>query len=165
MIGYVALGSNIGNRVTNLITARDCLNIDEEICVLSYSRLYKTAPYGYTNQPEFLNAVLKIETSYSGEELLTVTQGIEKKMGREKLIHWGPRLIDIDILLLGKGTIISEQLTIPHIELTKRSFVLVPLKDVYGEKLLFGKSLTKWIQDSGNQNEVQLTNMEEWTCH
>lgn len=101
MIGYVALGSNVGDPYANLVKARNYLNEDPQIQVVASSKLYETDPYGYTDQDDFLNAVLKIDTSYTAEELLAVTQGIEQAMKRKKLIHWGPRIIDIDILLLG----------------------------------------------------------------
>lgn len=101
MIGYVALGSNVGDPYANLVKARNYLNEDTQIQVVASSKLYETDPYGYTDQDDFLNAVLKIDTSYTAEELLAVTQGIEQAMKRKKLIHWGPRIIDIDILLLG----------------------------------------------------------------
>lgn len=103
MIGYVALGSNVGDPYANLVKARNYLNEDPQIQVVASSKLYETDPYGYTDQDDFLNAVLKIDTSYTAEELLAVTQGIEQAMKRKKLIHWGPRIIDIDILLLGNS--------------------------------------------------------------
>ncbi|MGK0550826.1 2-amino-4-hydroxy-6-hydroxymethyldihydropteridine diphosphokinase [Enterococcus faecalis] len=155
MIGYLALGSNIGDTFENLKTARKLLQAAPEITVLASSCLYETEPYGYKEQPKFLNAVLKIETQLTGPELLTKTQGIEKEMGRQRKIHWGPRNIDIDILLLGNEQFHTEQLTIPHVELTKRSFVLIPLQDVYEEQKLRGKTLADWIKVSGNAAEVQ----------
>ena len=102
MIGYVALGSNVGDPYANLVKARNYLNEDPQIQVVASSKLYETDPYGYTDQDDFLNAVLKIDTSYTAEELLAVTQGIEQVMKRKKLIHWGPRIIDIDII---RGTV------------------------------------------------------------
>lgn len=126
MIGYVALGSNVGDPYANLVKARNYLNEDPQIQVVASSKLYETDPYGYTDQDDFLNAVLKIDTSYTAEELLAVTQGIEQAMKRKKLIHWGPRIIDIDILLL-RGTVSHvAPLTSSSSELTKRTFVLFP---------------------------------------
>ncbi|MGG7017997.1 UNVERIFIED_CONTAM: 2-amino-4-hydroxy-6-hydroxymethyldihydropteridine diphosphokinase, partial [Pseudomonas aeruginosa] len=82
------------------------------------------------------------------EELLAVTQGIEQAMKRKKLIHWGPRIIDIDILLLGEQSVALPHLQVPHQELTKRSFVLIPLSDVYAEEQLLGAPIATWIQRS-----------------
>ncbi|ROW49189.1 2-amino-4-hydroxy-6-hydroxymethyldihydropteridine diphosphokinase, partial [Cronobacter malonaticus] len=88
-----ALGRNVGDPYANLVKARNYLNEDPQIQVVASSKLYETDPYGYTDQDDFLNAVLKIDTSYTAEELLAVTQGIEQAMKRKKLIHWGPRII------------------------------------------------------------------------
>lgn len=161
MIGYVALGSNIGDPYANLVKARNYLNEDPQIQVVASSKLYETDPYGYTDQDDFLNAVLKIDTSYTAEELLAVTQGIEQAMKRKKLIHWGPRIIDIDILLLGEQSVALPHLQVPHQELTKRSFVLIPLSDVYAEEQLLGTPIATWIQRSGNQEEVRVSE-KEW---
>ncbi|HFK9572386.1 TPA: 2-amino-4-hydroxy-6-hydroxymethyldihydropteridine diphosphokinase [Enterococcus faecalis] len=161
MIGYVALGSNVGDPYVNLVKARNYLNEDPQIQVVASSKLYETDPYGYTDQDDFLNAVLKIDTSYTAEELLAVTQGIEQAMKRKKLIHWGPRIIDIDILLLGEQSVALPHLQVPHQELTKRSFVLIPLSDVYAEEQLLGAPIATWIQRSGNQEEVRVSE-KEW---
>ena len=134
MIGYVALGSNVGDPYANLVKARNYLNEDPQIQVVASSKLYETDPYGYTDQDDFLNAVLKIDTSYTAEELLAVTQGIEQAM---------------------------PHLQVPHQELTKRSFVLIPLSDVYAEEQLLGAPIATWIQRSGNQEEVRVSE-KEW---
>lgn len=151
----------MGDTLENLKLARQHLAEDEGISVIAASNLYETAPYGYTDQDDFLNAVLKIETNYTATELLAVTQGIEQEMGRKRLIHWGPRVIDIDILLLGTTQLATKELTIPHVELTKRSFVLIPLQDVYAEAELLAKPVSEWIEASGNQEEVQVST-KEW---
>lgn len=159
-VGYVALGSNIEPRLQNLQEA--LLNLQEaSVEILGKSAVYETKAYGYTQQGDFLNAVVKIATSLTPEELLQVTQGIEKKMKRKKIIHWGPRNIDLDLLLLGEETRQTLTLVLPHKELTKRSFVLVPLKDVYEKESLLGKRLDQWIKASGNLNEVKLFK-KEW---
>lgn len=108
-----------------------------------------------------MNAVLKIDTSYTAEELLAVTQGIEQAMKRKKLIHCNSRIIDIDILLLGEQSVALPHLQVPHQELTKRSFVLIPLSDVYAEEQLLGTPIATWIQRSGNQEEVRVSE-KEW---
>ncbi|MHC5248368.1 2-amino-4-hydroxy-6-hydroxymethyldihydropteridine diphosphokinase [Enterococcus sp. LJL90] len=160
MITYLALGSNMGERLKLLKAAREKLAADPQIEVLSSSKLYETDPYGYTQQEDFLNAVIKIDTSYQPADLLKKIHQIEAALDRKRLVHWGPRTIDIDILLMGDLNITTEELIIPHKEITKRSFVLIPLKDVYhGE--LFKKSLAAWIEASGNQQEVRLAK-EVW---
>lgn len=159
-VGYLALGSNIEPRLENLQQAIHYLQ-QAPLEILAKSAIYETKAYGYTQQADFLNAVVKIATTLTPEELLEVTQGIEKKMKRKKLIHWGPRNIDIDLLLLGKETRQTSTLTLPHQELTKRSFVLVPLKEVYEKKQLLGKGLKESIVASGNVEEVKFFK-KEW---
>lgn len=156
MIGYLALGSNIGDSLKNLTTAREQLDALEGVRVLRSSQLYETDPYGPVAQDDFLNAVIQVECRLQPEVLLAEIHRIEADLGRTREIHWGPRTVDIDILLLGELTLDTPQLTIPHKELTKRSFVLVPLQDVYpeGEPLL-GHSLSEWIAASGNRSAVR----------
>ncbi|MDT2829360.1 2-amino-4-hydroxy-6-hydroxymethyldihydropteridine diphosphokinase [Vagococcus carniphilus] len=153
-IGYLALGSNIGDRLATLKKAVRLLSKSEKVTVLKKSFIYETEPYGGVAQDNFLNAVLKIETNLSPLELLDLTQGVENSLGRERLVRWGPRTIDIDLLLLGTEEITSEKLTIPHIELKKRSFVLIPLKDVYEEETLFNETLGELIETTGNKMDV-----------
>lgn len=160
MITYLALGSNMGERLALLKQARDLLAKDEKIDVLASSKLYETDPYGPVEQEDFLNAVVKVATSYQPYELLERIHEIEAELNRKRIIHWGPRTIDIDILLMGDLQMDEPDLTIPHKEMTKRSFVLIPLQDVYDLKLA-DKSLAEWITASGNQEEVRLAK-EVW---
>lgn len=153
-IVYIALGSNLGDKLGYLKDARQALSEQPQITVLASSKLYETAPYGDVEQDDFLNAAVKIETKLDPQELLDVLHQIEAELGRERLIHWGPRTIDLDILLFDDAVIQTKTLTIPHPELTKRSFVLIPLKDIYDGEIN-GKSLTEWIEASGNANEVR----------
>ncbi|WP_071131810.1 2-amino-4-hydroxy-6-hydroxymethyldihydropteridine diphosphokinase [Enterococcus timonensis] len=161
MKGYIALGSNLGDRLKNLQTARDYL-LAAGIEVLAQSAIYETKAYGVTDQADFLNAVLAVETFFAPLDLLAETQKIEQTMGRVKLYRWGPRNIDLDILLLGEISMVTPSLNLPHIELTKRSFVLIPLADVYSEKLLLGETIEKWIQQSGNAQEVKKWGGATW---
>lgn len=153
-IVYIALGSNLGDKLGYLKDARQALSEQPQITVLASSKLYETDPYGDVEQDDFLNAAIKIETKLDPQELLDVLHQIEAELGRERLIHWGPRTIDLDILLFDDAVIQTKTLTIPHPELTKRSFVLIPLKDIYDGEL-GGRSLTEWIEKSGNANEVR----------
>lgn len=161
MISYIAFGSNIGDSLANLKQARDLLAEEPEISVLASSKLYETLPYGGVEQDNFLNAVIKINTVLDPFSILIKLHQIEEKLGRERLVHWGPRTIDLDILLYGNQVVNAPELKIPHVELTKRSFVLIPLKDVYTEELLLEKPLDEWITLSGNQADVQLSK-KEW---
>ena len=110
------------------------------ISLLDFSSIYETEPVGYTEQPTFLNMVIKLETSFNAFELLAVTQKIENGLGRKREIHWGPRTIDLDILLYNNENIKSEHLIIPHPRMFERAFVMVPLFEIDNELLLQYKS-------------------------
>ena len=127
---YLSIGTNLGDRHANLQTAVDKLT--ELYPVLGVSKIYETQPVGEVVQDDFYNIALALDVpeSLKPEALLTQTQQIEKEMKRVKTIHWGPRTIDLDILLFGELSMVSEQLTIPHAEMANRRFVLQPLLEV-----------------------------------
>ncbi|MDD7267962.1 MAG: 2-amino-4-hydroxy-6-hydroxymethyldihydropteridine diphosphokinase [Lachnospiraceae bacterium] len=126
-ICYLGLGSNLGDREAFLRLAESELAADEYIEVLASSSCRETKPYGVTDQPDFLNAALKIRTLYDPQELLRVCQRIEAQAGRQRLRHWGERTLDIDILLYDDLICHREGLQLPHPEIGRRSFVLEPL--------------------------------------
>ncbi len=127
---YLALGSNMGDRVRNLSQAIEALKQKESVRWILASSFYESAPVGFEDQPDFINAVVKVETGLSPLELLAVTQAIESELGREKTVRWGPRIIDVDILLYGKEKICEERLVIPHPRMSERAFVLLPLGEI-----------------------------------
>lgn len=126
---YIGLGSNMGNKADNIETAIGHL-VEAGIGIVSRSALYRTAPWGNENQDWFVNACIAVETELQPRQLLDLCLGIEHAMGRERLHKWGPRLIDIDILLFEGEDISTEALTLPHPHLLQRAFVLVPLSDI-----------------------------------
>jgi 2-amino-4-hydroxy-6-hydroxymethyldihydropteridine diphosphokinase len=125
---YIALGTNLGDRLANLRAAIE--SMPPEIIVLAESHVYETPPWGYENQPAFLNMVIKAETGLEPEPLLAYLKQLEVELGREQNIRWGPRLIDLDILFYDDLVLDSLPLVIPHPRLHERAFVLVPLMDV-----------------------------------
>jgi len=127
---YLSIGSNIGDRERYLDYAVSELRRDSMIEVKKVSSYINTEPYGPVEQPDFLNGALEIETLLSPEELLSVIQDIELEAGRERVVHWGPRTLDIDILLYDDAVISQENLRIPHPEMHKRYFVLKPLNEI-----------------------------------
>ncbi|MBQ9609234.1 MAG: 2-amino-4-hydroxy-6-hydroxymethyldihydropteridine diphosphokinase [Lachnospiraceae bacterium] len=129
-IAYLGIGSNMGDKEGYLDYAVDQLNKDEYIIVNKISSYIETEPYGDVEQENFLNACLEIETLYSPGELLSVINDIEQSAGRKRIIHWGPRTLDIDILLYNKDIIMEENLKIPHADMTNRRFVLEPLCEI-----------------------------------
>jgi len=130
-IGYLGLGSNLGDRRANLQAALDALR-QEGIEVLAASSTYETEPVGeFLNQPDFLNACLRVRTALDPEALLDLCKRVERALGRElSAPRHGPRPIDIDLLLLGEETYVSERLRLPHPEVLSRRFVLVPLLEL-----------------------------------
>ena len=128
---YLALGTNLGDRLANLNAAIDLLS--RSTVLGPRSNIYETPPWGYTDQPAFLNMAVKCETGLEPESLLKRLKQIEVEVGREKTFHWGPRVIDIDILFYDDLIFESERLIIPHPRLHERAFVLVPLADIASE--------------------------------
>jgi 2-amino-4-hydroxy-6-hydroxymethyldihydropteridine pyrophosphokinase len=127
---YIGLGSNIGDREYQLNRAVELIKQTDGVEVTALSSYYNTAPVGYEEQPDFLNAVVEIKTTLSPEELLQLCTKIEKELKRERIIHWGPRTIDLDILLFGNDIVDSNNLTIPHPRMHERRFVLEPLNEI-----------------------------------
>ncbi len=127
---YLGLGSNLGDREGYLDYAVDQLNKDDYIKVGKVSSYIVTKPYGDIEQDDFLNGCIEIETLYSPQELLKIINDIESGAGRTRVIHWGPRTLDIDILLYDREIIMEDNLKIPHVEMAKRRFVLEPLCEI-----------------------------------
>lgn len=129
---YVALGSNLGDRVENLRTALKHLEANG-VEVVKVSTFIETEPYGVTDQPGFVNAVCQVETELAPLELLRLLLSIEQEMGRVRLRRWGERNIDLDLLLYEDACVVSEELTLPHPDMQNRDFVLLPLAEIAGE--------------------------------
>ena len=129
---YLGLGTNLGAREDNLKRASHLLTAPgpASIQLIRSSSIYETAPWGYANQPQFLNCVLEVETGLSPNELLRFVKGLEADMGREPSPRYGPRIIDLDILLYGDQTVQQPDLQIPHPRLHQRAFVLIPLAEL-----------------------------------
>ena len=125
---YIALGTNLGDRLANLRDAIDALAPD--VRVLRESTSYETPPWGYTDQPAFLNMVIKAETSLNPRALLSYLTKREDELGRVKNFKYGPRHIDLDILFYDDLVVDEDNLQIPHPRLHERAFVLVPLADL-----------------------------------
>lgn len=128
---YIGIGSNLGDRLKNIEKAIEQLKNREDIKVLKVSNIYETEPVGGpTGQPKYLNGVLEIETLLEPMDLLRVMQETEKDLGRKRVLKWGPRVIDLDILTYGDKVIDEPELKIPHPRMNKRGFVQKPLNDI-----------------------------------
>jgi len=126
-VAYLSLGSNLGDRKAMLDAGIDRLKQDPEIRVKKISEYINTPAWGYTEQPDFLNAAIAIETTLSPEMLLAACRDAEQSQNRTRQIHWGPRTLDVDILLYDDAVIETRELTIPHPRMTEREFVLQPM--------------------------------------
>lgn len=124
---YIALGSNIGDREKYLLDAIKKINRHPSIEVVNISSIYETDPIGYTDQDLFLNMVINVNTDLTASELLFSLQDIEKQLDRKREVKWGPRTLDLDILLFNYENIEAEQLIVPHPRMHERAFVLIPL--------------------------------------
>ncbi len=139
---YLGLGSNLGDRLTQLKQAMDLLHHTSGIRVNRISSVYETHPVGYLDQPCFYNAVIEVQTTLPPEKLLFTILQTEQKLHRVREVRWGPRTIDIDILLYGDRVIEQEDLQVPHPRMKERAFVLAPLSELAGSRIIPGTGQT-----------------------
>jgi 2-amino-4-hydroxy-6-hydroxymethyldihydropteridine diphosphokinase len=132
-IAYIGLGSNQGDRPANLERAAGELAAVPGVVLRRRAPVYETAPLGHTDQDWFLNTVVEVETTLSARELLDRMLEIERRLGRERKERWGPRVIDLDLLLFGTERIAEPGLLVPHPRLAERAFAVVPLADLRPE--------------------------------
>ncbi|MEG6585866.1 2-amino-4-hydroxy-6-hydroxymethyldihydropteridine diphosphokinase [Dendrosporobacter sp. 1207_IL3150] len=149
---FLGLGSNLGDREKNIISAIDELAKNSTITIKKVSSLYETEPYGVIEQQDYLNAVISIDTKLSPFELIDECLRIEKLLGRVRNKRWESRVIDIDLLIYQDALINSEKLTIPHPLMDKRNFVLVPLQEIAGDTVILNgytaAELLEKVEDS-----------------
>ena len=135
---YLALGSNLGDRLETLQRAVDLMDARPGIDVVRSSRVYETEPVG-PPQPAFLNAVVEVRTDLEPHELLRETQAVEDELGRVRAERWGPRTIDVDVLTFDERTVDEPELVVPHPRMHERGFVLVPLGELEPDPMLPGE--------------------------
>jgi 2-amino-4-hydroxy-6-hydroxymethyldihydropteridine diphosphokinase len=143
----VALGSNIGDKAGHVARALELLTGTGDIRLLAASRIFKTPPWGNTDQDWFVNACARVGTSLSPHQLLGRCLAIERAMGRERAEKWGPRIIDLDVLAHGPTRIKDAELTLPHPYITERAFVLAPLADVAPDFIIKGRTVAEWLAE------------------
>jgi 2-amino-4-hydroxy-6-hydroxymethyldihydropteridine diphosphokinase len=151
----MSIGSNVGDREGYLKSALIKLT-KNSVIIEKVSPIYETEPVGYKEQGKFLNAVVQTKTELKPHELLKVINTVEKELGRERLIRWGPRTIDIDILLYGDVTINDDDLKIPHERMWERAFVLVPLNDIAPNIVKGGMKLSDIVESLPDKIGVRL---------
>lgn len=133
---YLALGSNLGDRLAHLQLALDALSDDPLVDLIAISSVYETDPIGGPIQDDFLNAVVSIDTHASPHEILAIAQGLEVQACRERIEHWGPRTLDVDLLLYGDELVSTPDLEVPHPRMWERAFVLAPLSEIAPELIV-----------------------------
>lgn len=143
---YLGLGSNIGDTKENIDNAIDMLRNHEKVEVTKISSYYETEPVGYEDQDWFLNVVLEIDTTLKPYELLELCNLIEEKLKRKRIIRWGPRTIDVDILLYEGFESNDEKLTLPHPRMTERAFVIIPLNEITSEIKINDRSISEILK-------------------
>ncbi|WP_077303766.1 2-amino-4-hydroxy-6-hydroxymethyldihydropteridine diphosphokinase [Terribacillus halophilus] len=151
---WIALGSNIQPKEVYLQQAVQQLADSRDIVLKQVSTVYETEPVGYEEQDQFLNLVVEVDTSLTPQELLHTCQQIEQELGRERIIRWGPRTVDLDILLYSTENMNIEELILPHPRMHERAFVLVPLAEIAPQLSLNGRKVKEWL-DTMTAEEVQ----------
>jgi 2-amino-4-hydroxy-6-hydroxymethyldihydropteridine diphosphokinase len=152
---YLGLGGNIGNVKENIEEALRLLQSNGNLKVLKISSCYQTAPVGYVEQDWFLNIAAEIQTELPPYELLEHINNVEQQLKRERLIRWGPRTIDIDILLYDNFESNTDRLTIPHPRMTERAFVIIPLLEIAPNLNIKGQSI-KVVASNINNQEIRM---------
>ncbi|MEM9329741.1 MAG: 2-amino-4-hydroxy-6-hydroxymethyldihydropteridine diphosphokinase [Pseudomonadota bacterium] len=161
-ISFLALGGNIGDVVTNMAGALQCLNRSRHSDVVSVSKVYRTPPWGIKEQDWFHNACAKLSTALEPLELLHECLKIEKSFHRERGLRWGPRTLDLDILLYEDQTIDLDNLTIPHPRMHERLFVMQPLADIAPEIEILGRTSVQWCQQMETDGLEKIALPEDW---
>ena len=154
---YIGIGSNLGTSGKNCVEAIEKISTNDHIKIISKSSFYKTAPIGDIEQDWFINSVIRVDTKLNPKELLLTLLNIESEMGRIRKEKWGPRLIDLDLLFYDKLILNQEGITLPHPEIQKRNFVLVPLNEI-SENLthpILKKTVKTLLQESSDDTEVK----------
>ncbi len=147
-IATLGLGGNIGDPAAAMARALNLLDARPDCAVLAVSKLYRTPPWGKTDQAWFFNACAAVRTLLSPEDLLDACLSIERQMKRERLERWGPRTIDIDVLTYGDILQHTPVLELPHPRMTERSFVLMPLADFAPDLAVAGRTVAEWLGDA-----------------
>lgn len=153
---YLGLGTNMGDRIEYISKACEILEQNNHIFKVKKSKLYETKAWGYTNQADFLNMCVEIETDLNPNSLLKVCQEIEQKLDRKRIIRWGPRTIDVDILFFNDIILEANDLLIPHPRIKERAFVLIPLIDLNNTLCVEGKTIKEHLNSLSDKEREEV---------
>lgn len=159
---FLGLGGNIGDPAAAMAAALRMLDAAEDIAVAAVSSLYRTPPWGKLDQPDFVNAAAELHTSLPPRLLLEACLDAERSLKRVRAERWGPRVIDIDILLFADRTVKEEGLEIPHPRLTERAFVLEPLTEIAPDLSVNGRPLAAWLASVDRSGIERLPGGSAW---
>jgi len=155
---YIGLGSNLDDPQSQLKKAIIALEMVPSTSVVKTSSFYRSKPVGPQDQPDYINAVVELDTELSASVLLDYLQAIENEQGRERKIKWGARTLDLDILLFGDEIINDDRLQIPHVEMQNRGFVLLPLNEILPDCMIPGVGTVRsLLQEENTDDLVKLT--------
>lgn len=161
-LAYLSLGGNIGDPAATMAAALRLLDADARTQLVAVSSLYRTPPWGKLDQPEFRNAAAALRTSHQPRGLLDLCLDIERRLKRERKERWGPRLVDLDILLFGDRQVAEPGLEIPHPRMLDRAFVLVPLAEIAPDLVLQGRAVTAWRDAVDRSGIDPVSNAGDW---
>lgn len=162
---WLGLGGNIGDVRAAMVAALERLDAQDGIQVEAVSALYRTPPWGVTDQPDFLNACVAVRTSLAPEALLETCLETEKALKRVRDVRWGPRTIDIDVLVIEGLTLQSERMTLPHPRMLDRPFVLLPLNDLAPDLVVSGRSVSQWLAETETAGITRVSSAGDWWSH
>lgn len=146
-VAYLGLGGNLGDPVANMAAALQQVEARRDCRVTAVSRLYRTPPWGKTDQDWFFNSAAQISTTLEPVALLHLCLEIERSMKRIRIERWGPRTIDLDVLAYGDIKLASEELTLPHPRMIERAFVLQPLADLAPDLVIADRPVSAWLAE------------------
>jgi 2-amino-4-hydroxy-6-hydroxymethyldihydropteridine diphosphokinase len=161
-LAYLGLGGNLGDPAASMAAALQALDRSPDVRVAAVSSLYRTPPWGVTDQPDFLNAVAAVETSLTARDLLDLCLASERALKRVRNERWGPRSIDIDILMFADETITAEGLQVPHPRMTERAFVLAPLAEIAPDLVIADRPILDHLGSVDTAGIVKIPGGRNW---
>lgn len=159
---FLGLGGNVGDPVRSMAAALQALDAHPDCAVTGVSRLYRTPPWGKTDQDWFFNSAASVTTTLPPHALLELCLEIERSMKRVRTERWGPRTLDLDILVYGDREISEDSLTLPHPRMTERAFVLLPLADIAPALEIRGRAVRDWLADADRSGIEVADEARDW---